>query len=236
VIDTPSSNCTIESLQWLTEEDGGRKFLLSKRENDIIDVCSATPHEYLFSIDASFETTLNTSGLSTDLQQAFRDQNQGIKQNSKVASVSWYITDNDQQKHYLITREEYTPEAHLKVYRQYRLPLLRIERLSANILICIFDGILQAVDLHLKPETMHFGIDKDIHNTYSKKLKAITGDVTKLSTTILWNNQNGRVIDIKRLANTIKEELKIEETAEFSSAEFALEMIESPEKVRFSLV
>jgi hypothetical protein len=105
-----SSNCTIESMQWLIK-DGEPKFLLSKRENNIIDIWSAKPQTYRFSIDAGFETSLNAGSLSTDLQQVFKDQNQEVSQNSQISVVSWFITDVDQRKHYLITREEYAPDA-----------------------------------------------------------------------------------------------------------------------------
>lgn len=38
------------------------------------------------------------------------------------------------------------------------LPLVRMERLSPNVLLCLFAGEVQTVDIHLKPETLHFGV------------------------------------------------------------------------------
>jgi hypothetical protein len=39
-----------------------------------------------------------------------------------------------------------------------QLPLVRMERLSPNVLLCLFAGEVQTVDIHLKPETLHFGV------------------------------------------------------------------------------
>jgi hypothetical protein len=40
-----------------------------------------------------------------------------------------------------------------------KIELLRMERLSANVLICLFKGEIKTVDIHQKPETLHFGLD-----------------------------------------------------------------------------
>jgi hypothetical protein len=101
-----------------------------------------------------------------------------------------------------------------------RLIWRRCDRLSKNVLLCLFPGIVQAVDIHLKPETLHFGVSLNSDgNTYNK------GEVE-----IPWKNSNGggaatRVIDIATLASRFANVQ--------NSAQFANLMIESTDKVRF---
>ena len=62
------------------------------------------------------------------------------------------------------------------------LALLRMDRRSKNVLLCLFEGLIQAVDIHLKPETLHFGVTPNDNDTgYIKELKtqdASTVDIT----------------------------------------------------------
>jgi hypothetical protein len=170
-IELSNDRCAVENQQWLISNE----FKLIKRENSQIDVCVAADTKFLFSIDGALETDLNAaidSGkLSTELRQAFKEQKQELSENSPVSVVSWFITDNEHQKHYLIQKENNI----LQVYREYKLPLLRMTRLSANVLICLFEGIVKTVDLHLKPETLHCGVDKSggDQDSFSKKLKEL---------------------------------------------------------------
>jgi hypothetical protein len=217
-----SRECTIESQQWLIT-NGEPQFLLSKRENNEVDVCAAADGKYLFSLDEGFETDLNEGKISTDLQQAFRDQNVVLRQDSDVSVVSWFISDIENQKHYLIENKD----KRLKVYRDYKLPLLRMARLSANVLLCLFEGVVQTVDLHLKPETLHFGLDKPQgdHKVFYKKLKGFSlfsvGDfidlpafVAKLCTQdpiskYLWNQFSASTQGVLTSATSTPEEQKL---------------------------
>jgi hypothetical protein len=224
-----SQEYMIECRQWLIS-NGDQQFLLSKRENNEIDVCSAADAKYLFSIDGGFETDLNEAKISTDLRQAFRDHNVALRQDSYVFVVSWFISDIENQKHYLIENKD----KRVKVYRDYRLPLLRMARLSANVLICLFEGVVQTVDLHLKPESLHFGLDKpnEDHKGFHKKLKDLEGRrAGSVIDSIQWRDQARQVIKIAVLAKEIQEAVKAKT---FSAAEFALEMIEGAQKVRFA--
>ena len=221
---------TVETRQWLINS-GRQEFQLIKRENNQIDVCLAVDSKFLFSIDGGFETELDARDLSTELQQAFAAEKQVLSPDSGISVASWFITDNQHQKHYLIQREDQT----LRAYRDYKLPLLRVARLSANILICLFEGIVQTVDLHLKPDTLHCGVDKpeEGQKGFRKILRKLTaGNAGKSLDSVPLKDEERRVINIGALAKEIK--LKTKAT-EFSAAEFSLEMIEGAEKVRFSL-
>jgi hypothetical protein len=71
--DLSREECTIECQQWLIG-NGDQQFLLSKRENNEVDFCSAADAKYLCSIDGGFETDLNEGKISTDLRQTgFRE-------------------------------------------------------------------------------------------------------------------------------------------------------------------
>jgi hypothetical protein len=228
-IERSKERYTVETRQWLISS-GQQEFELSKRENNQIDVCLAADSKFLFSIDGGFETELDARDLSTELRQAFAEQQQALLPDSGLSVVSWFVTVNEDQKHYLIQREEGT----LRVYRNYELPLLRMARLSANILICLFEGIVQTVDLHLKPDTLHCGVDKPEGNQkgFRKVLKKLTaGNAGKPIDSIPLREGGRRVIDIVKLAKDIQEKTN---TIKFSAAEFSLEMIEGAEKIRFS--
>lgn len=112
------------------------------------------------------------------------------------------------------------------------LPLLRMERLSPNILLCLFDGCVQTVDLHQTPESLHFGVDRPDGEAgcYSKQLRSLDGGtVAELPTDIPWRDKTNRVLDIAGFA----EKLKNGQVENFTSAQFAVQMIEGVEKVRF---
>lgn len=114
-----------------------------------------------------------------------------------------------------------------------KIELLRMERLSANVLICLFKGEIKTVDIHQKPETLHFGLDWDDKNkTFYKKLKNLDGQqIDKKVDNITWKDSEKRVIDINSLTDRIKEQ--VDNSSSFTSAQLALEMIEGVEKVRF---
>ncbi|MBC6423640.1 MAG: hypothetical protein GDA38_20580 [Hormoscilla sp. SP12CHS1] len=112
-----------------------------------------------------------------------------------------------------------------------KLTLLRMDRLSANVLICLFEGEVADVDIHQKPETIHFGLDKNGGNFY-KKLRNKDGELQdnlKIDA-IPWKDKNKRVVNIDQLAEDIKNVISFEN---FASAQFALEAIEGVQMVKF---
>jgi hypothetical protein len=114
------------------------------------------------------------------------------------------------------------------------LPLLRLDRLSPNVLICLFEGEIQSIAISLKPETLHFGLDSDGHipPTYSKILRDSQGNEQEALTipNIPWKQADGRILDITNLAQAIQQKTTI---TPLNSAPFALQMIEGAEEVIF---
>jgi hypothetical protein len=123
---------------------------------------------------------------------------------------------------------------------QHKLTILRRERLSDNILLCLFKGEVKTVDFSLKSQSVNCGVDP-IDKVAASETVKITKGLRKL------NGEQGNesidvsckgkgevkgVIDIKALADKLAK-LNNKKEDEFTSAQFALSMIEGSQKVRF---
>ncbi|MFL5800161.1 MAG: hypothetical protein ACJ8CR_00160, partial [Roseiflexaceae bacterium] len=86
-----------------------------------------------------------------------------------------------------------------------KLTLLRMDRLSSDVLLCLFSGEVARVEIHQKPETLHFGVPN------------LEGD---------WKKDGG-VVDIRGLAETLR--------TGATSAEFASRVVEGVPRVAFTL-
>jgi hypothetical protein len=109
------------------------------------------------------------------------------------------------------------------------LARLRMDRLSENVLLCLFDGKVRTVHVHLLPETLHFGVDHDPQAAtgYAKLLRGSDGKLkTGTRVEVSWRTLSAgkttrtveQVIDIAALAAGIERGI--------TSARFAKEMIE----------
>lgn len=107
-----------------------------------------------------------------------------------------------------------------------RLNKLNHQYLSKNILLCLFEGNILRLDIHQKPEMLHFAFEiSSDGRTYKKTLR--TSDLKTISRTL----DNTRIISI----STLKQDIinKIGNSVSFHSGRFAFEMIETGEKVSF---
>lgn len=128
-----------------------------------------------------------------------------------------------------------------------KLKILRMERLSPNVLLCLFEGDAVAVDIHQKPEMLHLGFDipkPQTSDRYTKALRDAEGldkdpsnNNNPWATEILdssdWDPQS-RVVHVSHLykdINNKKSALKFK--GQLTSAQFALSMVEGVQKVRF---
>ena len=114
--------------------------------------------------------------------------------------------------------------------------LISISILPSRVL-CLFNGEIKTVDIHLKPEAMHFGVDVPTNELpqFHKELCNPQGEsLPKLNLNIPWKNSEQKVLDITGLAGAIEKKLHSERnntpTSAFTSAQFALEMIEGVQK------
>ncbi len=123
-----------------------------------------------------------------------------------------------------------------RVDGQTPLVIERFERLSANTLLCLFAGDVKTVDVHVKPEAMHFGVDPgegDPPVFYKTLRDPATGeedDDRKVA--VPWQNQALGVVDVERLVGLME---GVRRRTGLTSAQYALHMIEGDQKVRFTV-
>lgn len=103
--------------------------------------------------------------------------------------------------------------------------VLRFEPLSPTLLIALFEGIAEEIDLHEPPEAIHFGVDVHIlGGTVDKTLRGAAAVVP------VRFRPGGSVLLIDELAARIGAALG---PGPFTAAEFAREMVEGVGKVTF---
>jgi len=115
----------------------------------------------------------------------------------------------------------------IKGYRKKQeLTILRMERLSDDILICIFDQEAECVEILEPSEELHFGTRTDerileVRNIAEGKEGELTGKKVSVPVDI-----NGK-IKVKELADSLKKSLDSmgKENLEITSAELAFEML-----------
>ena len=119
------------------------------------------------------------------------------------------------------------------------LTLLRREKLSHNVLICLFSGALQALDIHQRPESLHFGLEKSDSGFTKSPRKSDGTTAAPMNISVQAQTEgrkaviqsNGR-IDINLLATRLYNRGDLFFFGQFTSAEFALAMIEGAQRVR----
>jgi hypothetical protein len=105
------------------------------------------------------------------------------------------------------------------------LERLRFDRLTPNILLCLFKGEIGRLDIHQQPETMHFVVEVIAEGSELKVRKSVRDKFVTVDI-----DPEIQVIDIKNLASKIQTELS---TGTFESSDFAIEMLETAERVTF---
>ena len=141
-----------------------------------------------------------------------------------------------------------TEEQKAKLEKDRVVPLkpLRIEQLSKDVMLGIFNGIIAQLVIRQPQEGLHFGLTKE-GQSYTKKLRELgyknpakAGEIFNdkpidLSSGNLMRDKSRGVINIERLAAKMKEKLSNlgqlkpdkQKPNNFASAEFAVEMIEA---------
>jgi hypothetical protein len=132
--------------------------------------------------------------------------------------------------------------------------LLRMDHLSPNVLLCMYEGIVKSIRINEHPEVLHFGFEKETNLVKSFRYladKVVGGKVTNKAGTAIntslapkliidtyMRTTSNRVIRINQLAKDMKTTLEkgVEYKDTFTSAEFALEMVKGAEAVNFKIV
>ena len=114
-----------------------------------------------------------------------------------------------------------------------KLRLLRMSRLSANVLLCLFEGEITAVELSLRPEMTHFGLGQESAASadFHKKLRQPgVAESDRKKVQVQFRPALPGALMVAKLVEDIRAHV-----SPLTSAQFALQMIETTERVRFQL-
>jgi hypothetical protein len=118
------------------------------------------------------------------------------------------------------------------------LPILRMEQLAGDTLLCIFEGVFQRVEIHEPADSVHFGADRE-EDGYSVQLRNLGNALGELipdqRVSVPMRVGARGVVDVERLAGLLKDQLTQATgyTGEFTSAELAVQMIEGVDRCVF---
>lgn len=190
-----------------------------------------SPINASISLDPELQKAMNNGDASNLASQFGVGEVSSITVSPIVADSRWLVNVNENETLYLV--EKITDGLRLSI--ENKLPLLRMERLSPNVLICMFAGDIKTVDIHQKPEALHFGMNRTVDNPpqYYREMKDRKGGETKSKVDtgeVPWKGEKSRVLKIADLASAIASKLP---AGTFTSAHFAFQMTEGVQKVRF---
>lgn len=113
-----------------------------------------------------------------------------------------------------------------------RLTELRRQSLSQNILLCLFEGNLFRLDIHQKPETLHFALELSGNRRYAKTLRD-QQNISPNPKTITGELHEKRLVPISAMTSKMRDAFRLGSDDVFNSGHFALQMLETAEKVSF---
>ena len=227
---TLSGGATLDQRGW--EIRDAVRYEIVEVDNGRLDVRqSGQSQRHHIAGGAQIKAALSSSVVSEQLRQALRQQKIEVAAGAPIVATRWLIADGEQQSYYLIEFQD----AALSVYRDYRLPLLRMEPLSRHVLLCLFEGLVQTVDIYQRPESIHHGVDTDGAG-YFKRVRNNNGVLKEgARVPVALRADGARVIDIVQLASTLADQSDTPDAQVFTAAQFALQMIEDVPKVRYLL-
>jgi hypothetical protein len=108
------------------------------------------------------------------------------------------------------------------------LTALRAERLTDTIMLCLFEGVFGRLDLHQRPEALHFAVELPAAGRYGKTLRDASGG--QGPATPARDLGPGSTVPVAALAADMATALG---TGALHSGDFARQMIETAERVTF---
>ncbi|WP_372737463.1 hypothetical protein [Neptunomonas sp.] len=194
--------------------------------------------------EEAIEQALN-AGITSVLNRHFGfllPEDEDIYITALVKGKSWKINVNENEDIYIVEKRE----GAFWLEIENKLQLLKMKKLSPNVLLCLFSGEVKSLDIHQKPEALHFGFNRpdttpsesNASHYYYRELKDKHGGETTLSVENTdvkpWFEAHTRVINAEVLASNIDVKVN-DDQPEFTSAQFALQMAEGVQKVRYML-
>jgi hypothetical protein len=111
-----------------------------------------------------------------------------------------------------------------------RVEKLRLERLASGVLLCIFEGEVSRVNVHQKPETLHFGFAHS-NGAFSKVLRNAQGAPGNVVKVEHWRKDSDRTLNVAVFAESVGQALTPK--AALTSAQFAFQMVEGSANIIF---
>ncbi len=196
--------------------------------------------DHLLELPDSFQNDLNKNKLSLHFRKAFAINNQPllstgagevevVLEDTKTGVERWKIMDLAKEEQYYVHHQGN------KLLVSLKNKLLRKAQLSPEVMLCLFEGEIRTLDFHLQAESLHFGLDfpGPGNNAFHKKLKGDDGSANGIEIdTIPMRTDAPQVINIAALTQSLQDKLA---KSTFTSAQFALEMTEGVERVRFEI-
>ncbi len=137
--------------------------------------------------------------------------------------------------------DETTKEKNEVAKKENELKPLRIDRLAPDMMLCIFDGKLNHIEIKQPPEGMHFGASAD-KNGYQSSLRSLVKSPGEQISPAVWVQVNlrgstaNRVMDVATFAGVLQEKLKKDTGGKpLTSAGLGVEMVLSPGRVVFDV-
>jgi hypothetical protein len=113
-----------------------------------------------------------------------------------------------------------------------RLEILRLERLSPELLLCIFEEAPDRVEIHEPQEDLHFGVGgTEIPPRDRNTGKRVDGPGAQ----IVFRDAAAKVLDVARIAANLAELPSAEGERPFGPADFSVQMIDAADKRTFEV-
>jgi len=115
---------------------------------------------------------------------------------------------------------------------------VEIRRIQENMLFVYFDTAVQTVDIFLDPSTLFFGFRETAEKALVKDLKTTEGRESGADIAVIaadWRDEQARILNVSTWAGRMQAQLlpSDPEFEVFTSADFALQMVEGAPRVRF---
>ncbi|MGF1989410.1 MAG: hypothetical protein RMY62_016275 [Nostoc sp. ZfuVER08] len=120
------------------------------------------------------------------------------------------------------------------------LECLRLERLSNNVMICLFSGVVTSITINQKPEALHFGFKADAQHRFVTLREPTTGDFLANATyrkyeleDSHWLDTSLGVLNMVQLSQGMQQAVNSKNP--FTALELAVELLEGTCIVQFAL-
>jgi hypothetical protein len=133
--------------------------------------------------------------------------------------------------------------------KHVEIPKLRMQRLSDDVLLCLFDGVMADFEIREAPEQLHCGVELNpSDNSLRTTLRQVVGDTPGRQyltdpkggppDALVPARVDGQTLMIAQAANNIGAKLTTDfaqDIPSFTSAELALELVKGVGEVEFRL-